>query len=396
MPSNQTGAGSCIIKIDEQTVVQASSGGGGNNQQPAGHMHMESVQVDKRMDCPDMFLVDFNMRVGSDIQILDDLREGKEIEILMGPAGREATVLKGEIHYIEPHFRHGGKSTVTIGGYDRSHRLTRGTSSRTWGDGVQAQDLYPSVVSDVISKAEDHSGTRDGLSPDNVEAPGAKFSYIPQLNVSDYMFMKSLGRDVDKNTDADTGTDDRNVSFKKVDVTGEPVKVLVRDAAHAQDEEAIHEAHFKLSTVQQYAMVEVRGWDTKKKKAIVGTSQAAEYDFQGTVKGWEATGEALYGNPSAGKVLTVVDRPVDSKEEAEAVAKAIFNQLSMDFITGEVDFKGDAAIGPGDIVELKQFGERFSGRYLITQVTQLMIPRAMGFTTRLKIARNDLGAQSTD
>lgn len=391
MPSDHPGVSSCIIKVDQQTVVQANSSGTDNAQQPAGHMFMESAQVDKRLDSPDMFLFDLDIRVGSDIQILDELREGKSVEILMGPTGQEATVIKGEIHYLEPHFRHGGKSTVTVGGFDRSHRLTRGTRSRTWGDGVRAQDLYPSVVRDVISKAEDHSGTRDGLNPDTVDGPGAKFSFIPQLNASDYLFMKSLGKDVDTKVDADTDQDDSKVSFHNVDVTGNPIIVLVREAAHADGEVAIHEASFNLSTVQQYAKVEVRGWDPKKKKAIVGTAQAAKYDLGGTTKGWEATGEALYGNASAGKVLTIVDRPVDSKEEADTVAKAIFNQLSMDFITGEVDFRGDPAINPGDVVELKQFGERFSGRYLVVQVTQLMVPRAMGFTTRLKLARNDLG-----
>ncbi|NOZ02045.1 MAG: phage late control D family protein, partial [Deltaproteobacteria bacterium] len=333
---------------------------------------------------------------GADIQILDDLREGKSVEILMGPMGQEVTVMKGEIHYLEPRFRHGGKSTVTVGGYDRSHRLTRGTRSRTWGDGIQAQDLYPSVVRDVISKAQDHSGTRDGLSPETVDGPGAKYSYIPQLNVSDFRFMKSLGRDADNKVDAETDRDDRKVSFHKVDVTGEPVAVLVREAAHAGNEVPIHEAGFNLSTVQQYSRVEVRGWDPRKKKAIVGVADSAAYDLGGTMKGWEATGEALYGNASAGKVLTVVDRPVDSKEEADAVAKAIFNQLSMEFITGEVDFKGNPSINPGDVVELKQFGARFSGKYLVVQVTQLMIPRAMGYTTRLKIARNDLGSEKLE
>ncbi|MBL6975021.1 MAG: phage late control D family protein [Deltaproteobacteria bacterium] len=391
MPSDQTGVSSCIIKMDGEAVVQANSSGTNGAGQPAGHMYMESAQVDKRLDCPDMFLLDLDIRVGADIQLLDELREGKEVEILMGPMGQEATVLKGEIHYLEPHFRHGGKSTVTVGGFDRSHRLTRGTRSRTWGDGIQAQDLYPSVVRDVITKSEDHSGTRDGLSPDTVDGPGAKFAYIPQMNVSDYLFMKSLGRDVDKKVDADTDEDDRKVSFHKVEVSGNPAIILVRESAHADGEVAIHEAHFNLSTVQQYAKVEVRGWDPKKKKAILGTCKAAEYDMGGSTKGWEATGEALYGSAGSGKVLTIVDRPVDSKEEAEAVAKAVFNQMSMEFITGEVDFKGDPALNPGDLVELKQFGERFSGRYLVTQVTQFMVPRSMGFTTRLKIARNDLG-----
>ncbi|NOZ02044.1 MAG: hypothetical protein GXP54_09175, partial [Deltaproteobacteria bacterium] len=53
MPSDQTGVSSCIIRIDNQTVVRADSSGTDNAGQPAGHMFMESAQVDRRMDCPD-------------------------------------------------------------------------------------------------------------------------------------------------------------------------------------------------------------------------------------------------------------------------------------------------------------------------------------------------------
>lgn len=371
MPDDYKGVSACILKLDGQTVIQASSGQGGGAQ---GQWFLESVQVDRQHDCPDMFTVELDIRSGAEIQVLDDLKEGQEVEILMGPMGQEKPVFKGEIHYIEPHFRYRGKSTVSVGGYDKTHRLTRGTTSRTWGDGIQSQDLKTLAIQEVVDKAGAASGASDGLSADQVKkSKGPKAAYIPQLNVSDYQMLRAMQTDLDA-----------------TQVAGNPVLVLVREAAHAQDEVVVHEARFSLSTVNQVSKVEVRGWDPKAKKAIVGTATAPDHTFGGT-PGHEATGKALYGNASTGKVLTIVDRPVDSKEEAESIAKAIFDKLAMDFVTGEVDFHGDPRIKPGDLVELKQFGKRFSGKYLVRRVTHLMMPRSLPFTTRIQIARSDIG-----
>lgn len=373
MPDDYKGVSACILKLDGQTAIQASSGQGGGTS-PQGEWFLESVQVDKQHDCPDMFTVELDIRSGAEIQILDDLKEGQEVEILMGPMGKEQPVFKGEIHYIEPHFRHRGKSTVSVGGYDKTHRLTRGTTSRTWGDGIQSQDLKSSAIQDVIEKAGSATGASDGLSANQVKkSSGAKTAYVPQLNVSDYQMLRAMQTDLDA-----------------TQVAGSPVVVLVREAARDANEVVVHEARFSLSTVNQVWKVEVRGWDPKAKKAIVGTATAPDHTFGGT-PGHEATGKALYGNASTGKVLTIVDRPVDSKEEAEKVAKAIFDKLAMDFVTGEVDFHGDPRIKPGDLVELKQFGKRFSGKYMVRRVTHLMMPRSLPFTTRIQIARTDIG-----
>lgn len=373
MPEEYVGVSACILKLDGRTAIQATSGQGDGGTQ--GYWFLESVQVDKQCDCPDMFTVELDIRTGAEIQVLDQIREGQEVEILLGPVGKEQRVFLGEVHYIEPHFRYRGKSTVSVSGYDKTHRLTRGTSSRTWGDGIQSQDLKGTALKDIVEKAGSYTGASDGLSADQIKkSAGAKTAYIPQLNVSDYQMLRALQTDLDATRPA-----------------GNPVLVLVRDAAHAQNEVVVHEARFSLSTVNQVARVEVRGWDPKNKRAIVGVASAPDHTFGGTA-GHAATGKALYGNPSTGKVLTIVDRPVDSKEEAEKIAKAIFNKLSMEFVTGEVDFKGDPRIKPGDLVELKQFGARFSGKYLVRRVTHIMVPRSMPFTTRIHIARTDIGA----
>mgnify|MGYP001019061077 CR=1 FL=1 len=389
MAETRQDVGSCIIKIDGQTTVETTTSGQastGNNLAA----YLESVQVDRRLDAPDMFSFELDIRSDEKAQLVDDLHEGKSVEILLGPVGKEQTVFKGEIHYIEPHFRYEGSSTVVVGGYDHSHRLTRGTTSRTWGDGVQQQDLVPTAVRDVISKAADSGGTRDGLSPSTVETPRAQSAYIPQMNVSDYHFMKWLGQDVDRSVEANTAQDDTQINFRPPDLSRDPVVTLVRDAPRGETERQVKDARFSLSTVRQVAKVEVRGWDPKRKKAIVGVATDAAYRFDGK-EGWKASGQGLYGSESAGKVLTITDRPVDSKEEADAVAKSIFTQLSMDFLTGEVEFEGDPKVTAGDMVAIRGFGKRFDGKYLVGSCVHEMTPKTIGYVTRVRLSRNSAG-----
>jgi phage protein D len=197
---------------------------------------------------------------------------------------------------------------------------------------------------------------------------------------------------MDKKTDADTVQDDKKISFYKVDTKQQAVFYLCREKFEQGKESQsrlIKEARFSLSTVRQYKRVEVRGWDPKKKKNIVGFAEESDYDFGGT-PGWKATGKALYGSDADGKVFTVVDHPVESKEEADAIAKAIFNQLSLDFITGEVDIEGEPEVVPGNIIELCQFGERFSGKYLITGLTHIVSPSGEGYRTRINFVSNNI------
>jgi len=392
-PKSKDVAG-CIIKVDKKVIVHSSANTGGAS--PTGQtptVYMERVDISQRVDCPDMFEFEVLIREDDKIVILDDLKEGAQVEILLGEVDKEKTVLHGEILYIEPSFKREGTSSVIVRGYDKSHRLTRGANYRTWGDGANLSNLYPSVVQDVVSKAADSSGNSDGLQPQKVDPTEAQFTYLPQYSMSDYVFLKTLAQRGDKKIDAATLQDDSQVSFYKLEVTQDtkPALSLVRHTVESDKQVRVNNVRFNLSTMRQYKKVVVKGWDPKKKKNIVGTAEESEYHFPGT-PGWQATSQALYGNSDGGKELVVVDRPVETQEEAKSIAQAIFNQLSMEFMTGEVTLKGTPDVKAGDIVELLDFGKRFSGKYLVVDCIHTLIPKVLPYTTKLRIARNTVEA----
>ena len=358
----------------------------------ANGLHITRLHVDKRLDSPDMFTLDYHLLVGPDFTFIDSFKEGHEVEIHIGYQ-KEVLIFKGEVSYIEPHYTKDGNGTLTLSGYDRTHRLTRGSRSKSWDDRASDAFDYATVVNDVINKSGSHDDSApDDLAPGEMGETPPKFRHIPQLNMNDYQFVKSLGIDFGLKAGS-TAKEAKKVSFRKIGPSDNAVVTIVRDKLEGTNPHIASDVRFKLSTVKQVNRVEVRGWDPKNKKNIVGVAETPTLNFPGT-KAHEATGQALYGSAGKGRKVVVVDHPVYSKDEADKVAQAIFDSLSMEFVTGEAEIEGEPTLNPGDTIEVKQFGERFSGKYLVTGVQQLFIPDVLPYVTRLEFARNAINDAS--
>ena len=246
------------VEIDGKTKLVTQTGEG--EIETFGGMHITRLQVDKRLDCPDMFSVDYNLIIRSKMTFIDSIKEGQPVKVYMGygSTSEMEVVFDGEISYIEPHFATNGHGTLTVSGYDQSHRLTRGSRSKTWDDPKTEAFDYPQVVQEVIQKSGGIDGGSDSLSTDSVtsEQP-PRFRHVPQLNMSDYSFVKSLGVDLGQKTGADT-QDGKKVSFQKVDVSS-PKVTIVREKLEGSNPHFGRDVRFRLSTVKQVSRVEVRG-----------------------------------------------------------------------------------------------------------------------------------------
>jgi phage protein D len=132
----------------------------------------------------------------------------------------------------------------------------------------------------------------------------------------------------------------------------------------------------------------VRGWDPLVKEPILGFCEAVSEAFDGTT-GPATAGTAHYGAAGTGRTITIVDVPVASQEEADQLAASIFDQQAMDFLTADVMIEGVPSASAGDIVELKQFGTRYSGKYLVQSAQHLVQGGAKNpYTTRFQLIRN--------
>ena len=72
----------------------------------------------------------------------------------------------------------------------------------------------------------------------------------------------------------------------------------------------------------------------------------------------------------------------------EAAAQALFDQYSMDFLTGDAEILGNSDVEPGHMVEFRGYGDIFDGKYLVTEVNHLFVAGVINYTTRVVVARN--------
>jgi phage protein D len=373
------------VKIDGATAILTDSG---ESQETRGGPGILSVSVDLRLDNPDMFSVVYDMMKLENPNLLDSFKPGSPVEIQLG-LEKAGVLCKGEICYIEPSFDVEEGYRTTVSGYHKLHRLTRGQRSKTWGDGLKPQIVPTTPASDIInnSKAQE-GGTSDSLSAGELGSSDLKLEYVPQLNMSDFEFLRALGANLEFKADPE---EDAQVKFSKIDPSKEPVMNLARDRANATEgsKSLILHAAFRLSTVQQYAAVEVRSWDPVKKKNIVAKVTSSTYSFDGE-KGYATTGTALYKSGSTGRKYVVCDQPVTSMAEAKVLAQSLFDQFSMDFLTGEAVVQGNPKLLPGETIEFTGFGKAYSGKYLITAATHMYTPEE-GYRTTIAFARNTKG-----
>jgi phage protein D len=122
----------------------------------------------------------------------------------------------------------------------------------------------------------------------------------------------------------------------------------------------------------------------KQKKALSAKSQAgAEVSKMGGKSGAAAIANSAFGR--AAEVMT--DQPVMIQAEADKLAKARFNRLALELISGEGVSQGRTALRPGIVMTIAGLGTRFSGQYYVTSAVHRYTPGS-GYLTEFTVRRN--------
>ena len=124
----------------------------------------------------------------------------------------------------------------------------------------------------------------------------------------------------------------------------------------------------------------MRGWDPRTKQAIHYT--ATKDDLPGLASAG-ASGPSVAEGKMNDKQDIIVDRPVFSTEEAKHLAISLLRERANQFKTGSGQVIGLADLRPGNNVEIKNLGERFSGAYQVTKVEHSL--GGSGFITRFEV-----------
>ncbi|MBC7809984.1 MAG: VgrG-related protein, partial [Burkholderiales bacterium] len=317
------------------------------------------IEVDSSLDVPSMVV----MRFRDDEVVLMESAAfdvGKSIEIAFSdPTSRNAfvTVFKGEVTAMEPEFTVEGTVAITLRGYDKSHRLHRGTKARAF---IQVKDS--DIASKIIGEV--------GLTAD-VGATSVVHEHVYQDNVTDWEFLHFLAQ----RNGYELDYKNEKVALKQPASTGAAIAL--------EWGESLLSFRAKMSIVGQVNEVNVRGWDIATKAQIVGTSSSSQANSHPAI-GYGKTGGAAAQTAlgSAQKFIAVRERVTDASD-AQAIAKSILNDINAGFVEAEGVAFGNPNLISGVKVNVTGVGLRYGGTYRLTSARHFI--SADGYTTSFTV-----------
>jgi len=330
------------------------------------------VVVDTNLFLPAMFSIvvqdDYDIAIEKFKYIDSDtiFKVGAEViiemetdEIFDEPSPVKATLINGEITSIEPVFSGSGISQLRIRGYDRSHRLTRGKKTRTFGDANPTGSTISDeqIINTIVQET-------DGITGKEIDTSGlsaVKYHYVMQYNQTDWEFLGSRARLLGYQV----YVEEKKLYFQKADVhrgaTGDKPAALKWGMNLSSFEP-------RLSSMGQLSQVNVIGWDPDKKQKIEGTSKSV------SDKNLAKIGITDKGSGLAKKAFnisaedSIIDYPLASVDQAKAIAHSKLMEAESSFIRAEgICRQGDPRLIAGRIVEIENVGKRFSGSYYVTE-----------------------------
>ena len=325
--------------------------------------YIEDVMVDDSVELPSMFgfaVTSSDAQEQNSPWIDDTLFSiGNLVEIKMGGGGKLTSLIIGEITALEPEFVTSRLPLLRVRGYDRGHRLQRGRKTRTF---LQKKDS--DIASQIAAEA--------GLSATTTDS-GTTLDYVLQANQTDWEFLCERARLIRY----EVVVRDKALFFQPV--ANDQSEVLTLDMKND-----LLEFYPRISSSGQATEVKLQSWSIKDKKAMLGDSKAGD---EVSTMGGASSGAAIVQSAFGNAIDVVTDQPVSTQAEADQIAKARFNELVLQLISGEGTCRGRADIRAGKVIKIDGVGQRFGGQYYVTSAIHRYSP-ANGYVTDFMVRRN--------
>lgn len=290
-----------------------------------------------RIDDPGLQQVDNEQwKVGAELEV--------RLKGTVEATGKLESLFKGFVVAVEPEFGRTAK-TLSIRAYDRSYALH--ANRRT--------EVYTDVTfDDVVKKV----AQRNGLTAKTDSSNFTK-SYLHQTAETDWQFLWRLAAMLD----FEVVVDDRELHFRKA-AQGENGTELT----YGQD---LLTFRPRITGGQQVEQVEVRSWDLKSPTTMVSTQQAEDPSTRPGLDR-EQVLSGMKEAKAATEKLIVSRYPVESQQEADAVARNLANRTANAFAEAEGVAKGNPKVRAGARVTMKGVGNRFGGDWIVTTSTHVL------------------------
>lgn len=341
MPANKPNIGQIFIQIDGADL-------------PVGVMDgLDEAAIEDDLAQPAMFTLRFH---DPKLELLDgdQFRLGREVKLGAADAqGRRKLILVGEITALEPELEQHDPALL-VRGYDRSHRLHCGRRTRTF-----LKQTDGDIVAAIAREAH--------LRPD-VEATSERYDYVIQNNQTDMEFLRARAVRIGYSV----GVDEQTLRFRRM--AGAPPQAPPQEWGVA-----LQSFRVRLTAVAQPNEVQVRGWDPKTKRALVGRAQQAAQPSR--IGDGTSGGAAAQRSFGAAATLHVTDQPVTTQAEADHLAQAVLDDIAANYLQAEGICTGEPALRAGTQVEVKGVGRRLHGTYFVTATRHEYTPDGGYMTT---------------
>lgn len=323
-----------------------------------------AVTIAEDLEVPSMFtlkLKNWDLDQGKVTWVdSDQLGLGSAVEIGLSYDQSAAIQFWGEITGLEPEFTEDTASVLIVRGYDRRHRLMRGKKTKSF------TKMKDSAIASQIASSASLMG--------KVTDTKTNLEYVLQHNQTDLEFLQDRARRIGY----EVVVENKTLFFRPYQHRTGKVVTLTRG-------ENLLSFSPRLSSMNQVSAVEVRGWDPKQKKPVIGKIQSNAQPspiMGGSSNGFKAT-SAAFGQQASQVVVT---EPVSSLEEAKQIAQAQFDAMALGYITGDGECRGNPKIRAGRVIAIEGVGKRFSGLYYVTAATHTYA-KGEGYLTQFTVRR---------
>ncbi|MEU5425981.1 VgrG-related protein [Streptomyces olivoreticuli] len=295
------------------------------------------------------------------------LAVGTKVRLLARAGGGPGPqpLLTGGVTALEVEIDDTGTFTV-VRGLDESYRLFRGRRVASY------QNM---TLADICTRV----AQRAGLRPGKVDVAGPVLEHVAQPNVSDWEFVRGLAEEAGAQVYvADGGL---NVT-KPAGADGAP-DVSVRADRHPlvlEMGDNLLRCRAGVSAAEQVSSVEVRGWDVRAKRPLVGRAAAGKsrtLELGVTA----AQVAAPFGEAS----FVVTDAPYGTQAEVDQAAGALAERIAGSFAELEAVVRGNPAVRAGGAVTLTGVGKPFEGRYTVTS-SRHVFDAVRGYETWISVS----------
>lgn len=329
---------------------------------------------------------------------------GQLVEIRLGytSPGRPPVVAKGQVTTVQPDFPSSGPPTLQITGQDRTTRMKERkprpedvTTFENLADWQIAQKIAERHQLELVAEKE-----------------GVVHPRVTQDNQDDITFLLKRAKRIDREcyvapcprtgveklyfvspADGRAGSTARQphtfdlwYAVPAGGTRSRGAKEGPPPAPAGRPEPNLISFRPTLTLSGQVAKVTVRGWDPRRKQAIVGVATQADLRAE---RDAGRSGPAAAAQEMGDREEVIVDRPVSSEQEARALAVSVLRGRSYEFVTCAGQLAGLPDLVPSDSLRIGGVGGRFGGTYYTTKVTHSL--NSSGFLTSFEARRTSEG-----